>query len=104
MKRELPIARAEFYFPNIDDPRILKAALSDFKKEWDEKSEIIEELKQYSNDNLMVQRTVRKPVMNTQRREFVEKRVFFNRSQAISMNQTGERDSTKTLGSKDDIY
>lgn len=26
-KKELPLARAEFYFPEIEDPRILKAAL-----------------------------------------------------------------------------
>ena len=44
MKEDLPIARAEFYFPNIEDPRILKAALSEFKGEWDSKCESIEEL------------------------------------------------------------
>ena len=65
MNRDLPIARAEFYFPNIEDPLILKAALTEFKNEWDTKSESIEELKQFSNKNLIVQRTVRKPVMNT---------------------------------------
>lgn len=65
MKRDLPIARVEFYFPQIEDPRILKAAMNEFKSEWDTKSEVIEELKEFSNKNTMVQRTVRKPVMNT---------------------------------------
>ena len=54
MKRDLPIARAEFYFPDIEDPRILKAAMNEFKKNWDTKSEVIEELKQFSNKNTMV--------------------------------------------------
>ena len=56
--------------------------MNEFKYEWDTKSELIEELKEFSNKNIMVQRTVRKPVMNTQKREFVEKRVSFTRSEA----------------------
>lgn len=31
----LPILRAYHYFPNVDDPRVVKAAMYDFKAEWD---------------------------------------------------------------------
>lgn len=84
MNRDLPICRAEFYFPNIENPNILKAVLTEFKKEWDLKSESVHDLDEYCRGNrVIVQRIVRKPVMRTQRREFVEKRIFFTRGEAM---------------------
>jgi len=37
--------RAEHYIPEIDDPKIIHAALCDFRHEWDEKAEEITEIK-----------------------------------------------------------
>lgn len=47
----MPISRAEHYFPDIDDPRIIFAAIQDFKHEWDDKISKIEKLEEFRNKN-----------------------------------------------------
>ncbi len=44
MNSNIPLIKAEFQFDFIDDPKIILAALLDFRPKWDTKCEVIEEI------------------------------------------------------------
>lgn len=73
----IPLVQVEFYFPEIDDPRIIMAAINDFRDQFDLKgNEILEELTQFKNHNtrcfyIIGKKTVVAP------RDILEKRLFF---------------------------
>ena len=70
--------RIEHYFPDIDDPRILHAALIDFKHEYDETASSIDEMKEYRTKNGACHAVVLKAVCRTSSREFIDKKIYFN--------------------------
>ena len=62
--------------------------------------EIVEELKKYSNENVIVQRVVPKPVMGTGAREFIDKKIFFEADDTIYMWVTSTPDKIYPTNSK----
>lgn len=100
----LPLVQLEFYFPEIDDPRIIVAACNDFREEFDMKgNEQITELSQYRNDNTRVYHIVGKKTVVAPR-ECSEKRLFFQAKRAVQdLNET-EALIELGEGSSDDVY
>lgn len=58
---EVPLTQTEYYFPDIEDPALINAAIVHFRKEFDLVSnETIEELTEFRNDNTSVMHIVGK--------------------------------------------
>lgn len=73
----MPIIQLEYYFPDIDDPRILMTAMVDFRHEFDMKSnEKLEKLAQFRNSNTVCHYIVGKKTVVAPR-DCIEKRIFF---------------------------
>lgn len=100
-----PIVQAESYFPDIDDPRILLAAILWFREEFDsEDKTVCEVLPQFSNDNTMVRRFVSKASMMASARESVEKFCYFKTSRALDGLPEAIAIEELSTGALEDIY
>ena len=100
----IPLVQVEFYFPEIDDPRIIMAAINDFRGQFDLKgNEMVEELKQFRNQNTVVFHIVGKKTVVAPRDQ-LEKRLFFTSKKAVEgLNET-EGMLEIGDGSPDDYY
>ena len=73
----MPLVQVEYYFPNVEDPRILMTAMTDFRHEFDMwGNKMIEEMKQYRNSNTVCTHIISKKTVVAPR-EYIEKRIFF---------------------------
>jgi len=72
-----PLIKAEFKFEFIEDPKIILAALLDFRHQWDKKCELIEEIKQYRTHCVFVHHHVNESIMNLPCREYIDKKLYF---------------------------
>ena len=98
----MPMMRIEHYFPEIDDPKIIQLALTEFRSEWDTDAKSVEELPEFSNHCTYANDVVLKPLFNTSSRQLEEKRFFFSSQETIEMAD----DPVVELadGHTDDIY
>jgi len=67
----------------------------DFRPQWDKKSELIEEIKEYRTNCLLVHHHVNESIMNLPCREYIDKKVYFTNKEA---------DSNDSKRQDDDIY
>ena len=76
-RSNVPLIQLEYYFPDIDDPRLLMTAMVDFRHEFDMKNnEKLEELVKYRNGNTVCHHIIGKKTVVAPR-DCVEKRIFF---------------------------
>ena len=88
----LPLFQVEYYFPDIDDPRILKATLLDFRDRFDtDKKERIERLPALENANTSVHHILCTSNAFVSARDSVEKRFFFLAADALEYLTDEER-------------
>jgi len=98
----LPISRAEHYFPDIDDPRIILAALIDFNHEWDDNVEKVVKLEEFRNTNTDCGLIEFKKVIGTSPREYLDKKFFFRTADALE--QVEDTETEIGDGDPSDIY
>ena len=77
---DMPVVRAEHYFPDIDDPEVIFKAFVQWRREWDDQIEVNDELTEFTNDHTVVNHVVNKSVIGTQQREFIDKKIYFRTS------------------------
>ena len=80
--QSIPVIKAIHYFPDIEDPIIIKRAFIDFRTEWDYQIETNIELTEFTNKNMEVRYIKNKTVANTQQRDFIDKKIWFTTSEA----------------------
>lgn len=100
----LPLFQVEYYFPHIDDPRILQATILDFRDRFDtDQKERIERLPTLENNNTAVHHIVCAATL-VAARDSVEKRFYFHASDALENLTDEERAAELRNGSVDDFY
>ena len=80
--KSIPVIKAIHYFPEINDPMIIKRAFIDFRTEWDYQIETNLELAEFTNKNMEVRYIKNKTVANAQQRDFIDKKIWFTTSEA----------------------
>ena len=99
---DYPIIRAEHFFPDVDDPRIILACINDFKKEWDKSASIWHELEEFRSKNCFVVCVHQKSVLKTAVREMFDKKIIFTAQDAL--DEYEDPKAELDFGSPDDIY
>ena len=79
----IPLVQQEFHFPEIDDPRVILAALHDFRHQFDaEGNQSLDELVQFRNQNTVAYHIVgHRTIVSA--RDVIEKHFFFQASKAV---------------------
>lgn len=62
---DYPIIRAEHYFPDIDDPKIVIACLNEMKQEWDQSQHSQDEVTEFRSKNCYIVSIKMKSVLGT---------------------------------------
>jgi hypothetical protein len=81
----IPSLRVEHQFPEIDDPEIILKCLNEWRPDWDKSMETCEELPQYRSNSTMVHRLVNRSLFGASKREFIDKKVYFEEDGCIYM-------------------
>lgn len=101
---DLPLIQVEYYFPDIEDPRILQAAILNFRHRFDiNDKESVEEVEAFGNGNTVVHHMVGKPIVIAAR-DSVEKRLFFKAAEALTNMNENEMINELGSGDTDDFY
>lgn len=102
---DIPVARVDHFFPDVDDPRLILCALNDYRADWDgENYTTLDTLSEYTNANTQVQRLVSKGKFAIAGREFYDKKVFFSVRQAVLGLSGAERAKETKSCDLDDFY
>ena len=101
---DIPLVQVEYYFPEIDDPRLISIAIAHFRHKFDlVTNESVEELEQYRNGNSGVYHIVGKETI-VAARDVIEKRLVFEALEAtLGMNKE-EAELEVGTGSRNDVY
>ena len=101
---DIPLVQVEYYFPEIDDPRLISAAIAHFRHKFDlVTNESVEELEQYCNGNSGVYHIVGKETI-VAARDVIEKRLVFEAFEVtLGMNKEDAELEIGT-GSQNDVY
>lgn len=99
---DYPIIRAEHYFPNIEDPRIVLSLFNEFKREWDNSATSWDELTEFRSKNCFVNCILQKPILGTSTREMLDKKIIFKCQEAL--DECDDPEAELGDGQPDDIY
>lgn len=101
---DYPIIRAEHFFPNVDDPRIIAACVNEFKNEWDQSATSWDELTEFRTKNCFVVSIKQKSILKTTPREMFDKKIMFKAQDALDECDDQEKEKELGLGSPEDMY
>lgn len=95
MNKDVQMVRAEYYFPTINDPKLIFDCIQTRRAEWDFNCQI-DNIQRLNNGNTQVDRLLYPCVPGTKAREFIDKKIFFTCGDHGLEGPNGE--------GKDDIY
>ena len=83
VNKAIPLARAEVYLPDVEDPRIIEAAVNRFRMDWDSNFSKYETLPEHAAPNSDVVVLASHDHYLIKAREFVDYRILFSLKTAI---------------------
>lgn len=87
--------KTEHYFTDIDDPEIIKKAFIEDRLAWDTGVESFQELEEFTTAYTSVHRLLLKSVSVVSQREFIDKKLFFTRKEAMDQGvKNGDMDAS----------
>lgn len=82
----MPLVQVEYYFPDVEDPRIIMAAVLHYRHIFDKSAPSkVSYLNEHKTDNTIVQHIVWKKQGMVAARDLVEKRFLFEASEATDL-------------------
>ena len=76
--------RTEYYFTNINDPKLILNAITDTRHLWDNSLDSFDEIAELRTEHTSVHRLLMNSVINLRQREFIDKKMYFTRAEALA--------------------
>ena len=76
--------RTEYYFTNINDPKLILNAITDTRHLWDNSLDSFDEIAELRTEHTSVHRLLMNSVINLSQREFIDKKMYFTRAEALA--------------------
>ena len=67
--------RTEYYFTNINDPKLILNAITDTRHLWDNSLDSFDEIAELRTEHTSVHRLLMNSVINLSQREFIDKKI-----------------------------
>lgn len=101
--------RTEYYFTNTNDPKLILDAITETRNLWDDGLDCFDEIEGLRTEHTSVHRLLMNSVLNLSQREFIDKKIYFTRAEAIAQaKERGllelEKELDQIEDNSDDIF